>query len=115
MARVSKSIARLPVAPAPRGEVLEQVGARDHAYGHARARHDDGRAPAREVGEDLVDRLRELDRRQRRLHRLGHVLVERVAVAEDALEQPALADRADHVRERLAAGSWRTTGICEIP
>ena len=39
--------------------------------------------------------------RERRLHRGGDVLAERVRVAEDAVEQPALVQRADHVGERL--------------
>ena len=70
--------------------------------------------PPESSGEDLIDRLDELDGRQGRLHRLGHLLVERVAVAKDPLEQAALPDRADHVRERLRP-AFRTTGICEIP
>ena len=86
-----------------------------HADGDARARHDDSGAAAGQVGEDLIDGLGELDCGQGRLHGLGDVLVERVAIAKDALEQAALADRADHVGERRAPARLRTTGICEIP
>ena len=38
---------------------------------------------------------------ERRLHRVRDVLVQRVRVAEDALEQVAVLQRADHVRERV--------------
>src|SRR5207237_218498 len=55
---------------------------------------------AREGGEDLVERLRGLDRRERRLHRGHHVLVQSVRVLEHALEQVAVLQRADDVRER---------------
>ena len=63
---------------------------------------DDHRLPlVAEVGEDLVDRVGHLDRAEGRLHRGGDLLAERVRVAEDPVEEHALVQRADHVRERL--------------
>src|SRR5207253_1406326 len=51
-------------------EVLEQVGARQHADRLAAARDDDRVRPAGQGREDLVERLARLDRREGRLHRL---------------------------------------------
>ena len=48
-----------------------------------------------------VDRVVEVDGGERRLHRGGDVLAERVGVAEDAVEQQPLVQRADHVGQRL--------------
>ena len=45
----------------------------------------------------------------------GDLLAERVRVAEDAVEQAALVQRADHVGEASRPGALRTTGSCEIP
>src|ERR671919_1219553 len=46
-------------------QVVEQVGAGEHADGAAALGHDDGRVAGREVGEDGVDRLSDLDGRKR--------------------------------------------------
>ena len=53
------------------------------------------------IGEHGLDRLVELHRRERGLHGLGDVVVQRLVVSEEPLEQAALAHGADHVGERL--------------
>ena len=58
--------------------------------------------------------LVELDHRDRRGHDLGDVGLERVGVAEHALEQLPLADRSDELRSPRSTSS-RTTGACEMP
>ena len=82
----------------------------------AGARDDDGRAPARQLDEYLVDRLDDVDGRERRLHRVGDLVVERIAVSEHALEEALRSpDRADDVGQRNGPARARTTGICEMP
>ena len=83
------------------GEVLQQVGAGEDRRRAPGRRDDDGRARAGEVGEHLVERVADVDRGERRLHRDRDVLVQRVGVLEDAVEHAALLERADDVRERL--------------
>src|SRR5437660_7395329 len=80
-------------------EVLEQVGAREHAQRLALSGNDDGVRATGQRREHLVERLIGLDGGERRLHRRSHVLVERVGVLEDAVEQIAVLERADHVGE----------------
>ena len=74
-----------------RGEVLEQVGAGEHPGRPAAPRDDHGRAAGGQVGEHAVERLGRVDRAQRRLHGLRHLVVQGVGVLEHAVEQPALA------------------------
>ena len=63
--------------------------------------HDRVRPAAAQRREDLVQRLVRVDRGQRRLHRGGDVLVQRVRVLEHAVEEISLLERPDHVRERV--------------
>jgi hypothetical protein len=57
-------------------QVLEEVGAAEDADRPAAPGDDDGGVARREVGEDGLHRLADIDRRQGRLHRGGHVLAE---------------------------------------
>jgi hypothetical protein len=80
---------------------LEQVGPSDHSDRPPIAGDDDRiRAPGQR-GEDLVERIAGIDRRQRRLHGVCHVLVQGVGVLEDPVEQVSVLERADDVGERL--------------
>ncbi len=92
--RRARSLARV-------SQVLEQVGARDDAGRPAGAR-DQHRVRARRSARPTISSTEadSLDRRQRRLHRGGDVLVQRVGVLEHAVEQVAVVQRADHVGER---------------
>ena len=63
---------------------------------------------------DLIDRRVAVDGRERRLHRDGDVVVQRIRVLEDLLE----GSRSCSEPMRSASestGSARTTGIWEIP
>ena len=59
------------------------------------------RAASAQCRKDLVELLVSVDRGERRLHRGGDVLVQRVGVLEHAVEEVAILERADHVRERV--------------
>jgi hypothetical protein len=52
-----------------------------------------------ELGERALDRLVPLHERDRRRHHLGHVGLQGIGVAEDPLEQLAVADRPDELRD----------------
>src|SRR5437764_12173794 len=83
------------------GKKLEQVGARNHADRPPLEGDDDRvRAPGQRR-EDFVERVTGIDRREWRLHRIGNVLVQSVGILEDAVEQVAVLERADNVRERF--------------
>ena len=93
--------ARLLDLRASRREELQQIRPCEDP-GRPAAGHDDDRAaPARETLVDLIDRRVGVDGRKRRLHRDRDVLVQRVRVLEDAVEELALLQRADDVRERV--------------
>jgi hypothetical protein len=83
------------------GEILEEIGAGEDADRLALVRHDHGVGAPCERREHLVQRLIPLDCRQRRLHRGGDVLVQRIRVLEDAIEEVAVLQRADYVGQRL--------------
>ena len=85
----------------PRREELQQIRSREDARRPAPAHDDDRSAPPRQPLVDLVDGRVGVHRRQRRLHRDRDVLVQRVRVLEHALEELALLQRADDVRERV--------------
>jgi len=80
-------------------EVLEQIGARHDADRLAAVCDDDRVHAAGQCRHDLVHRLVCVDRRQWALHRDGDVLVQRVGVLEDEVEQCTILQRADHVAE----------------
>ena len=75
--------------------------------------HHDGVRPAGERGDDLVDGRICVDRRERALHRDRDVLVQRVGVLEDEIEECAVLQRPDHVGE---GGELPVSheGSCEI-
>ena len=83
-------------------EVLEQVGAGEDRRWPAAAMPTTTAAlgPDRSANTSSSE-ARHVDGRERRPHRDGDVLVERVRVLEDAVEQAALLDRTDDVGERL--------------
>jgi len=85
-------------------EVLQQIGPREDRGGSARRSDDHRGARARKVGEDLIEGVAEVDCGERRLHHDRDVLVHGVRVLEDAVEHPALLERADHVGHRLGRG-----------
>ena len=57
----------------------------------------------------------DVDRRERRLHRNGDVVVERVRVPEDAVEEAPLLESSRRRPSASSTGSVRTTGSCEMP
>ncbi len=80
---------------------LEQVGAGQDANGPAALGDDDCVRPACQRRKHVVERVGDVDGGQRRLHRGDDVLMERVGILEDTVEQVAVLERADHVSQRL--------------
>src|SRR3990170_7682835 len=77
---------------------LEEVAAGQHAERATGLRDEHGGA-ALELAERDLDRVVRLDHRDRRAHDLGDVGLERVGVAEDAIQERALLDRGDDLRD----------------
>src|SRR5450631_447678 len=95
MARVAKPALR-SVTSAMVGDVLEQVGARDHADGAVAV--DDGHRglAVEQRREGLVDRRVGRDNGEGRVHGRGHRRRDHRGVAVHAVEEGALGDAAHH-------------------
>ena len=91
---------RLDLRPLRR-EKLEQIRPGDDRDGPACLADEHGAARPGQLLEDLVDRGGHVDGREGRLHGDGDVVVQRVGVAEDPVEQAPLLERADDVRQRV--------------
>jgi len=72
------------------GEKLQEIRPGEHSDRLALSCDYDGVRPPGESGEDFVERLVGVDRRQRRLHRGGDVLVKRIRILEDPVEEVAI-------------------------
>ena len=86
------------------GQVLEQVELGHDADRPPAARGDDGRGVARQQREGLVEGGVDVDERQRPVHHLADRPLDDRRVAERAIEQALLGDRADDALDRVAVG-----------